>query len=584
MDIRNFVIIAHIDHGKSTLADRFLELTGTVEARKMQEQYLDALELERERGITITMAPVRMTHKGVMLNLIDTPGHSDFGYEVSRALKAVEGAILLVDATQGIQAQTLANLESARKAGLKIIGALNKVDMNPVGVDELAEELAGEIGVETEEIHRISAKTGEGVLELLNAVISEIPAPEIHEARQALIFSSLYDDHKGVIAFVRDFGGKFKRDDQVKLQGVNKNFKIKEVGYFAPEFAVSPELSEGEIGYIATGLKDPDAIRIGDTIGDSPLPGFHVPNPVIFVSLYPYGANEYEDLKMGLNKLKLHDSSLTFTPDTSPVLGRGFKCGFLGRLHFEIIMQRLEREFDIEVLNSFPSVAYKLLLKNGEEVFVQNPKDFPTDYLKVWEPYVELNIITPPEYLGAVLELGSMFRFSGTETETIGIPGVGQSRLRIKAELPLADLILDFDDKIKSVSRGFASFSYEFSDYKETEVKKLDILLAGELVSGLSRIVPASDVQTEGRKMASKLKELLSKQQFPQAIQAVVGGDIVARETIPAMRKNVTGALYGGDRTRKDKLLKKQKKGKKRLEERGKVSVPVDVFRELLKR
>jgi len=577
-DIRNFVIIAHIDHGKSTLADRFLELTGTVDARKMQAQYLDALDLERERGITITMAPVRMEHNGVMLNLIDTPGHSDFSYEVSRALKAVEGAILLVDATQGIQAQTLANLESARNAGLTIIGALNKVDMEPSGVDELASELASELNTTADKIHRISAKTGEGVLELLNSVIEDIPGPEMDDKKKALVFSSLYDDHKGVIAFVRDFGGSFKRDEQTKLQGTNKNFKIKEVGYFAPEFTVSDKLDAGEIGYIATGLKDPDAIRIGDTIGDEALPGFQVPNPVIFVSLYPVGADGYDDLKVGLNKLKLHDSSLTFSPDMSPVLGRGFKCGFLGRLHFEIVMQRLDREFNVEVLNSFPSVSYKVQMIGGKEIIVQNPKDFPAFYEKVLEPYVKLSILMPPEYLGSILELGSIFRFSKTETETIG------NKLRITAEMPLADLILDFDDRLKSVSQGYASFSYEFSDYKEAIVKKLDILLAGDVISGLSRIIPAKDVEREGRKMVEKLKELLPKQQFPQAVQAVVGGDIIARETIPAMRKNVTGALYGGDRTRKDKLLKKQKKGKKKLEARGKVNVPVHVFRELLKR
>jgi len=578
--IRNFVIIAHIDHGKSTLADRFLEITGTVPERKMQEQYLDNLELERERGITIKMAPVRMEYKNTELNLIDTPGHSDFSYEVSRALGAVEGAILLVDATQGIQAQTLATLQSARDANLTVIGALNKIDVNPPGLDDLLIELADLLDADPDDIHKISAKNGDGVVGLLDSVIDNIPEPKVAEKQSALIFSSLYDDHKGIIAFVRVFGGIFKSEMQTKLQGANKKFKIKEVGFFAPEFMVRDSLSSGEIGYIATGIKDPDAIRIGDTIGETAVPGFEVPNPVVFVSLYPNDAGDYDDLKDALNKLKLNDSSLSFSADFSPVLGRGFKCGFLGRLHFEITMQRLEREFNISVLNSFPSVAYKVQLRGGKEVMIQNPRDFPADYVRVWEPYVSLNILVPSRFVGPVLELRKIFRLSDISTETAG------DLLNLTTEMPLADLILDFDDKLKSVSEGFASFSYEFSDYKEADVKKLDILIAGEQVSGLSRIIPTKDLQYEGRKMATKLKELLPRQQFAQAVQAVVGGEIIARETIPAMRKNVTGALYGGDRTRKDKLLKIQKKGKKRLEARGqgRVVVPAKVFKELLKR
>lgn len=578
LGIRNFVIIAHIDHGKSTLADRFLELTETVDARKMQEQYLDNLELERERGITIKMAPVRMMYKDIALNLIDTPGHSDFSYEVSRALGAVEGAILLVDATQGIQAQTLATLDSARDAGLTVIGALNKIDMDPEGLDELTLELAELLDVEPDAIHKISAKNGDGVEDLLDAVIEEVPEPKPGASKTALIFSSLYDDHKGIIAFVRVFGGRFAAGEQAILQGAKKTFKIKEVGIFAPEFKVSDVLSAGEIGYIATAIKDPDAIRIGDTIGESALSGFTVPKPVVFVSLYPHDAGEYDELKVALNKLRLNDSSLTFSADFSQVLGRGFKCGFLGRLHFEITMQRLEREFGLSLVNSFPSVAYEVELRNGDRIRVQNPRDFPDDYVRAWEPYVSLRILVPNKFVGAVLELKKIFRLGEIATETSG------SHLVVTTEMPLADLILDFDDRLKSVSEGFASFSYEFSDYKEAEVKRLDILLAGEQVSGLSRILPKRDLYHEGRKMVIKLKELLPRQQFTQAVQAVVGGDIIARETIPALRKNVTGHLYGGDRTRKDKLLKKQKKGKKKLVERGRVSVPVEVFRELLKR
>ncbi len=588
MKIRNFVIIAHIDHGKSTLADRFLEITETVPPRKMREQYLDLLELERERGITIKMAPVRMNYKGVILNLIDTPGHGDFSYEVSRALKAVEGAILLVDASQGIQAQTLANLESARSAGLKIIGAVNKVDLNPPGVDELCIELAELIGVPGREIHRVSAKTGDGVEELLDAVVSDVPEPKTKDKKSALIFSSLYDDHKGVIAFVRVFGGEFSSGDKARLMSLKKDFKIKEVGFFAPELSVANSISVGEVGYIATGLKDPDAIRIGDTIGGEALPGFQVPNPVVFVSIYPKDTNDYDDLRVSLHKLRLDDSSLTFSPDLSEILGRGFKCGFLGRLHFEITMQRLSSEFGQDVVNSFPSVAYRVEIRNGEEVIVENPKDFPSDYVRVMEPYVNLDIIAPSEYLGSVLELRNIFRLGNIETHTIGgqvgnsIKGSG--RIRLSTDMPLADLILDFDDKLKSVSQGFASFSYEFSGYKEARVKKLDILVAGEKVTGLSRIIPEKDIDREGRRMVARLKDLLPRQQFAQAVQAAVGGNIVAREDIPALRKDVTGYLYGGDRTRKDKLLKKQKAGKKRLRERGRVDVPVEVFRELLKK
>ncbi|MDP3991491.1 MAG: translation elongation factor 4 [Candidatus Colwellbacteria bacterium] len=580
-NIRNFCIIAHIDHGKSTLADRFLEVTETVSPHKMRAQYLDALELERERGITIKMAPVRMNYKfeeeNYILNLIDTPGHSDFSYEVSRALKAVEGAILLVDAAQGIQAQTLANLEAAKRAGLKIIGALNKVDLKPAGMEELQIELAELIGVNPQEIHQVSGKTGEGVGDLLSDVVRLVPPPKLNPERAALIFSSLYDDHKGVIAFVRVFGGEFKRDTLTTLQAVSREFKVKEVGYFTPEFTAGRTLRAGEVGYIATGIKEPDAIRIGDTIGETALTGFQLPLPVMFVSLYPSDASEYDDLKVALGKLKLNDASLTFTADFSEVLGRGFKCGFLGRLHFEITTQRLEQEFNLEVVSSFPSVAYKVLTATGEEL-VENPKDFPENYEKVWEPYVAVKMLAPQRFLASLLELTRVFRFGEVRTQTFS------DQIQLVSELPLSDLILDFDDRLKSVSQGFASFSYELLGFKEARVKKLDVLVAGEMVPGLSRIVPEDSLDREARKMAERLKELLPRQQFAQAIQAVTGGKIVAREDIPALKKNVTGHLYGGDRTRKMKLWKKQEKGKKKLKERGRVTVAPEVFRELLKK
>src|SRR3990167_5798417 len=446
--IRNFVIIAHIDHGKSTLADRFLEVTGTVSARDMKEQYLDSMELERERGITIKMAPVRMQWKGVELNLIDTPGHSDFSYEVSRALKAVEGAILLLDATQGIQAQTLANLEMARQSGLKVIGALNKVDMNPVGVDELADELAILLGIPLEKIHRISAKTGLGVEDLLDSVVTDVPAPKISKEASALIFSSLYDEHKGIIAFVRVFGGEFKRDDRTKLHAVGEHFKVKEVGYFAPQLEVLGSLKMGEIGYIATGVKNPDRILIGDTIGEKELPGF--------------------------------------------------KCGFLGRLHFEITMQRLEIEFGLATINSFPSVAYRVVKRGGKEQIIENARDFPDDPEKSLEPIVKLNILTPSEYLGSVLGLNKFYRMRDVQTDNAG------RNIRVEAKLPLAELIMDFDDKLKSVSQGFASFSYEPFGYEQAELQRLDIYIAGELVHGLSRVVYKADTESEGRRMEEK--------------------------------------------------------------------------------
>ena len=579
--IRNFCIIAHIDHGKSTLADRFLEVTETVSPHKMRAQYLDALELERERGITIKMAPVRMGYKfedeNYSLNLIDTPGHSDFSYEVSRALKAVEGAILLVDATQGIQAQTLANLETAKHAGLKIIGALNKVDLKPAGMDELQIELADLIKVSPHEIHRVSGRSGEGIEELLDEVVRSVPPPSLNSKRAALIFSSLYDDHKGIIAFVRVFGGEFKRDDPVELKAVHRHFKIKEVGYFSPEFTVSKSLTAGEVGYIATGIKEPDAVRVGDTIGEEALVGYQAPTPVMFVSLYPIDASEYDDLKVALNKLKLNDASLSFTADFSEVLGRGFKCGFLGRLHFEITTQRLEQELNLEVVSSFPSVAYRVLTVTGEKL-IENPKDFPENYLKAWEPYVKVKMLAPQRFLGSLLELTRAFRFGEIRTQTFS------EHIQLTADLPLSDLILDFDDRLKSASQGFASFSYELSEFKEAKVKKLDILVAGEAVPGLSRIVPEASLESEARKMAERLKDLLPRQQFAQAIQAVAGGKIIAREDIPALKKNVAGNLYGGDRTRKMKLWKKQEKGKKKLKERGRVTIAPEVFRELLKK
>ncbi|MBI1838881.1 MAG: elongation factor 4 [Candidatus Colwellbacteria bacterium] len=579
MEIRNFVIIAHIDHGKSTLADRLLELTNTVPSYKMKAQYLDQMELERERGITIKMAPVRMAWRGVTLNLIDTPGHSDFSYEVSRALKAVEGAVLLVDATQGIQAQTLANFENARKAKLVVIGVLNKIDVaSSEQLETSAKNLAGLLGIEQKEILRVSGRTGEGVVELLETVIERVPPPKHISEPAALVFSSLYDEHRGVIAFVRVFGGEFLPGRDSRLVGTETAFKVKEVGLFKPDLQKEEILKSGDIGYIATGIKNPDSVKVGDTIGEKAMEGFEVPRPVVFVSLYPDNSDSYDDLKTGLRKLRLNDSSFSMSPTVSEALGRGFQCGFLGRLHFEIIVQRLEREFGLGIVNSFPSVSYKVTLIDGKRVTIDSPKDFPDEYSDSMEPIALITILSPVKELGAILKLKDLFKLENVKTEFSG------DNVIVSASLPLADLISDFDDCLKSASSGFASFSYEISGYDKARVKRLDVVIAGVTIPGLSRIIHESDVDSVARKTVEKLKKLLPRQQFSQAIQAVAGGRIVARETIPALKKDVTGYLYGGDRSRKMKLWKKQKEGKTKLLGRARAEVPAEVFKELLKK
>ncbi|OGZ00789.1 MAG: hypothetical protein A3B13_00395 [Candidatus Liptonbacteria bacterium RIFCSPLOWO2_01_FULL_45_15] len=818
-NIRNFVIIAHIDHGKSTLADRLLEATGTVEARRMKPQYLDQLELERERGITIKMAPVRMLYKypaqmvaddtqisadnekflygdltykirgaafevwnkigpgfresiyqksleaelkkqGIdfvtqptlkieyenkavgdyrpdlviddkvlvelkalpfigdtekkqvwsylkgssyklallinfgpkkveverivydsvrnlrssasyprssaqieyILNLIDTPGHSDFSYEVSRALAAVEGAVLLVDATKGIQAQTLSNFRAARKAGLKIIGAVNKIDLlhtqtNADGTPSLAltasrggqtnaelnrmiNELAGLIGCQAKEILLVSGKTGRGVKELLETIVEKVPPPNYADQRglnaqprldgesrradqrgnnprklvsspresaapsRALIFDSLYDDHKGIIAFIRIFYGGLKAGDEVKLLATNTKCKIKEIGYFTPQLKSSEGIFEGEIGYIATGIKEPALVKIGDTIFANPreistrnnaniigevsrissqslascaLPGYKEPAPVIFVSLYPDGETQFEDLKKAFERLRLTDSALMFEPDSSEALGRGLKVGFLGQLHFEIATSRLEREFGLQFMASFPSTAYRVKTK-GKFTTIKDPNDFPDDADEVFQPMMRVEVFSPPEYLSQILSIKENFHMEIFEIKNLG------NNVIIEAEMPLAELVRNFDDKIKSLSSGYASFSYEVSGESPAKVEKLEIMVNDEPVSALTRIVFKDEAESEGRTTVERLKELLPKQQFTQAIQAKVRGRIIARETIAAMRKDVTGYLYGGDRTRKMKLWKKQKRGKEKLKGMSRVVVPTEVFRDLLKK
>lgn len=586
-NIRNFVITAHIDHGKSTLADRLLEVTGTVDKRLMQAQYLDSMDLERERGITIKMAPVRMNYeldgKKYILNLIDTPGHSDFAYEVSRALTAVEGAVLLVDAQQGIQAQTLANFENAKRANLKIIGAVNKVDV--ADADQVLDsilDLAELIGANTDDILKVSGKTGEGVDKLLETVVRVVPPPRKSEMNvgRALVFDSLYDEHKGVVAFIRVFDGEFVANQDIRLVATNASAKAKEIGYFTPKLKPSGLLKTGETGYIATGIKDPDKLKIGDTLvgGEAPpLVGYKEPKPVVFVSFYPEEGDKYDELKQALGKLRLTDSALTFEADASEFLGRGFKGGFLGKLHFEITAERLEREFKIPTVHSFPSVAYKV---DGK--LITNPKDFPNDYNVAEEPMTKIEIVTPPQYLGAVLQLKEVYRISNITTETL------KNKMLVKATLPLSDLIRDMDDRLKSVSHGFASFYYELVGYERSEVAKLEIAVAEQTVPGLTRILPKKEIEHESRATVEKLKELLPKQQFSQALQAISAGRIVARETIPAMKKDLGNfGKNGGDITRKMKLWKKQDRGKARLKERGEssqIKISANVFKELLKK
>jgi GTP-binding protein LepA len=596
--IRNFVIIAHIDSGKSTLADRLLEMTGTVPMRSMQAQYLDRMPLERERGITIKMAPVRMEYaasdgKKYVMNLIDTPGHSDFAYEVSRALNAVEGGILLVDGTKGIQAQTLSNLRGAQKAGLRIIPAVNKIDLALPQIEKVVEATAELLGVTPDEVFRVSAKTGAGVKELLEAVVKLVPPPKAAKENisKALIFDSMYDDHKGIIANVRVFGGEFTTED-MHLVASADGFKAKEVGYFSPDMKAAAKLKAGEIGYIATGLKEPELVHIGDTVlanrdstglgaerkNELALPGYREPAPVVFISFYPDGDTKFDDLKRGFEKLRLNDAALSFEPDSNEALGRGLKVGFLGQLHFEIISSRLEREYNLQFLTSFPSIAYRVQDK-GKIFVIKQPQDFPDHPEKVWEPLVNLEILTPQHYLSAVLNMQTVFDMEISEVKNIG------ENLLIQAIMPLRELIRDFDDRMKSVSQGYASFTYELAGERESEVEKLEIVVVNEVVPALTRIVPKKDLEREGRQTVERLKDLLPKMQFSQALQAKSLGRIIARETIPAMKKELGNfGKNGGDRTRKMKLWKKQEKGKERLQAGARVDISPEVFREILKK
>jgi len=590
-NIRNFCIIAHVDHGKSTLADRLLELTGAVEKRKMQEQFLDMMELERERGITIKLQPVRMKYKSgdieYILNLIDTPGHVDFTYEVSRSLAAVEGAILLVDATQGVQAQTLANLYLAQKQGLVIIPVINKVDLPNARIQETEEEIFNLTG--EDDILKVSAKTGEEVAKILEEIIKKVPSPNIDEGPsvgglRALIFDSSFDAYKGVIAYVRVFGGTVKSGDKFHLLAAKEKGEIIEVGYFSPQLEKSTQVNNGEIGYIATGIKIPGLVRVGDTIAAEsvqPLAGYREPLPVVFASFFPENSEQFDELKDALEKLKLTDASLVFEPESSPALGRGFRLGFLGLLHIEIISERLKREFGLGLIISSPTVEYEVFLKNGQQRKIRSAVQLPdpSSMEKIKEPISRLDIITPLTYMGAVMKLTAELRSQYQQTDYLT-----KEVVRLVYLVPLSEIITDFYDRLKSVSSGYASMSYEPIGYEEADLVRLDILVAEEKIEPFSRIIPRHQAESVGRAMVSKLKDVIPPQLFAVALQAGVGGKIIARETIKARRKDVTGYLYGGDITRKKKLLEKQKRGKERMRETGRVNIPQKVFLEMLKK
>jgi GTP-binding protein LepA len=588
--IRNFCIIAHIDHGKSTLADRMLEITGTITKREMKEQLLDQMDIERERGITIKLTPVRMNFEGYELNLIDTPGHVDFTYEVSRSLHAAEGAILLVDSTQGIQAQTLANLYLALDANLTIVPVLNKIDLPASQPEKVAEEICNLLGCDKSEILKVSGKTGAGVEELLKEVIKKVPVPKVNTDKplRALIFDSVYDEYRGVIAYVRVFDGKVKAGDKLKLVVSNRPMETLEVGHFAPKFVKDGSLDSGEIGYIITGLHDVSQCPVGDTITQlnekvEALPGYQVVKPMVYAGIFCKDGSDFNHLREAIEKLKMNDAALAYEPENSSALGFGFRCGFLGLLHLEIFQERLKREFGLDLVVTIPSVAYNICFSDNSIKEVYNPQEFPDQsrIKYVEEPIMKTDLFTPKEYLGAIMQLATEKRGIYINTEYLD-----QDLAILHYYLPLTQLIVDFYDKLKSVSSGYASLNYDFHSYEKTEVVKMDILVAEEKVEALSSIVYKDAVAQVGKKVVSTLKETLPRQQFVVKIQAAVGGKIIASERISALRKDVTAKLYGGDWSRRAKLLEKQKKGKKKMMSigSGKVDIPPDAFLAVLKR
>ncbi len=593
MHIRNISIIAHVDHGKSTLADRMIELTGTVAHRDMQEQLLDQMDLERERGITIKLQPVRMHYQKdgqeYILDLIDTPGHVDFSYEVSRSLAAVEGAIILVDASQGVQAQTLSTLYQAIDQNLTIIPVINKIDLPHAEPERRAQELIKLLGCDPSDIIFASGKTGVGVTEILDKVVDNVPSPRGTQDSQlrALVFDCIYDPYRGVIAYVRIVDGELASNSTVRLIQGNKETDALEVGYFRPQREKTATLQSGEIGYVVTGLKEVSDIGIGDTItlanqpASDPLPGYRQVTPMVFASLYAIDSDQYPLLRDSIGKLKLNDAALQYVPEHSPALGFGFRAGFLGMLHMEIVTERLKREYDIEVIATVPSVAYQVTLSDGSTREVHNPSELPdtTRIENMSEPWVSLEIVTPNTYLGGIMDLAQQHR--GVYKETTYLD---EDRVVLRYDIPLAEIVVSFYDDLKSISSGYASMSYDLTGYRQSELVKLDFLIAGNPVDPLSNIVPRTRAEAIGRQMCERLKELIPRHNFEVAIQAAIGGKVIARETISAMRKDVTAKLYGGDVTRKNKLLEKQKKGKKKMKRFGSVDIPSNVFIDLMKR
>jgi GTP-binding protein LepA len=591
-NIRNFCIIAHIDHGKSTLADRLIETTNTISEREMMDTVLDNMDLERERGITIKSHAIQMDFirngQKYVLNLIDTPGHVDFSYEVSRSLAACEGALLLVDATQGIQAQTISNLYLAVEQGLTIIPIINKIDMEGAMIEEVADQMIELIGCDREDIIEASGRAGIGIDKIFDAIIDKIPAPkgDVNAPLRALIFDSVFNSFRGVIAYYRIFDGSLKKGEHVRFYHTNKNYHADEVGVLRMDLEPKQEVKAGDVGYIITGIKNSKDIKVGDTITsfvkptDNPIKGFEDVKPMVFAGIYPIDNDDYEDLRDSIEKLQLNDASLVFEPETSIALGFGFRCGFLGLLHLEIVTERLEREFDMSILTTVPQVSYYCYTNKSEKIHITNPADLPDPiYIdRLEEPYIKAQIITKPEYLGTIMTL-CIDKRGILQNQTYLTP----ERIELSFEIPLAEIVFDFYDKLKSVSRGYASFDYYPIDFREGDLVKVDILLNGEKVDAFSSMIHRSKAYDFGRKMCEKLKELVPKQQFVIAIQAAIGAKIISRETISAMRKDVTAKCYGGDISRKRKLLEKQKKGKKRMRQFGKVEVPQEAFIAVLK-
>ena len=580
--LRNLSIVAHVDHGKSTLADRFLELSGAVEARDMRAQYLDSMDIERERGITIKAQNVRIGWSGHVVNLIDTPGHVDFGYEVSRSLAACEGVVLVVDASQGIEAQTLANCYLALEHDLAVVAAVNKIDLPAADPDRVSEEIERVLGVPAEEILRISAKTGEGVTELLDAIVERIPPPvgELDAPLQALIFDSIYDPYRGVISSVRVFNGTLASGSKLRFLQANATHDAEEIGTRLPVPTPVPSLGPGEVGYLIAGIKDVGEARVGETVTTAqrpsePLEGYRDPKPMVFCGLYPVEGDDYADLRESLERLRLNDSSFTYEPETSGALGFGFRCGFLGLLHMEIVRERLEREYDLDLVATAPNVEYRAITTNGSVHEVDNPSALPppNDIVGIEEPYVKITILTPTAYVGTLMELAQ-----GRRGEMQMLEYLSEERVELVYAIPLGEIVMDFFDQLKSRSKGYASLDYEPVGYRESKLVKVDILLNNVAVDAFSSIAHRDKAYDYGKRMTEKLRELIPRQLFDVPIQAAIGGRIIARETVKAKRKDVIAKCYGGDVTRKRKLLEKQKEGKKRMKQIGRVEVPQEAF------